>query len=110
MNNDILTPPFIIPVSDGLVAPVNQDTSGIELKTVEPFFQITKYGASMTVGRIVMPLSLVSLQHLLDHGQTIYFFGNDQENYMATFLGKKLLDRDKLLKLLGGWEVLHGQA
>lgn len=108
-DSALLTPPFIIPVSDGLVVPVHQDTLGIEIKSVEPSFQITEYGMSMTVGRIVTPLSLVSVQHLLEHGQTIYFYGNDRENYMAVFLGEKRLERDKLLKLLGGWEILYGQ-
>lgn len=109
-DESFITPSFIIPVSDGLVVPVQQDPVGIEVKSVEPVFEITEYGMSMTIGRIVMPLSLVSLHHLLENGQCIYFYVNDHENYMAVFLGEKKLDRDKLLKLLGGWEVLHGNA
>ncbi len=79
------------------------------MKSVEPAFEITEYGVSMKIGRIVMPLSLVSLHHLLENGQTFYFYVN-HENYMGVFWGEKKLDRDKLLKLLGGWEVLHGNV
>lgn len=105
----LLSPPMIIPVSDGLVVPLYQDKFGVEVKSVEPYLEITEYGVSITVGRIIMPLSLACLQHLLDNGQTIYFYGSDEETYMATFIGEKRLDRDKLLKLVGGWEVLHGE-
>ncbi len=107
-NKNALTPPFIIPVGDGLVVPICRDSLEFNIKSAKPLYRITEYGVLLTLDRVEMPLSLPSLSHLLEQGQTLYFYGFDNANYMTVFLGGKQLERDSLLMQLGGWETLYG--
>ncbi|GEM_PF-6840306 len=107
-ENVVIVPDFLIPVGDGVVVPVRVEDAGmLKLKQASPDFSLTEYGVSMSIGQLMVPVSVVALNHLIENGQNVYVYADSGKGYLCEFMGAFLLERDQLLKLLGSWETLY---
>ena len=103
-----IRPPFVIPVEDGFIVPIEVEEGWFGVNDLDFSFSIQGYGVDAEIGGVTLPISLAGIDHLIENGSNIYFYGTTETSYMCDYIAHKIINRDQLLILLGRWEALHG--